>query len=1000
MAGRLYVVAISHLDTQWRWTIRDTIRRHLPRTLHQNFERFVRFPSYVLSFDGALRYRLIEEYYPEEFERLLDWTRRGRWTVAGGWLDAADVNLPSPESLVRQGLYGVRYLVARLGVRPRDVFLPDCFGFGWALPSVAAHCGFHGFSSQKLSKGRAAAPIPFALGRWAGVDGAEIVAALEPGGYGEPLALPPASSTVGLRYFGVGDTGGAPDEDSLRRLEGAVAAPGRDVRTGPSGRLFDELAPGELEALPRHSGELLLNLHAGGCYTSQAAMKRWNRRNQALARSAEAASAAADWLGALAYPGAELRQAWERFLGHQFHDDLTGTSIPAAYEFSWNDELLALNQFARLLGAGVGAIAGGLDTRPPDGWESTPVVVWNPLEFERREAVEARLPARSRPSRTRLVVRDGQGGETPAQIVAEESGWVRLVFIAAVPPTGCAVFHAGWEQERPAVESEPGEGGFLSIEIDGDGRLARIGTAPGTGRLRRPVELELLADTSGRFPAWEIRHQDVAAAPRQRVGGPASIRLTERGPARLAFEVRRRSGRSEFVDTLRLTAGGELVDVESAIDWRSRKTLLKLAVSADVDSPVATYDLGLGAIERGVNSPSLWEVPAQGWADLSSGDGASGLAIFTDAKHGWDRPEPATLRLTLLHTPRVGRRFRFQGRQDLGVHAHRWGLWPHGRVSIAAIARRAACFEQPLIAFLARPHAGGLGRQFSFAASGVGDGGGDALLMALKKTEDGARFLLRLRETGGQGGRARVRFGGAVAAAAEVNGVEEPVVSALPVEIDGAEVAVALRGFQPRSLALSLAAPSRPLVPPRSLRVPLPEGAAAATWNADRGAADFDGRGRSYPAELLAERLVVDGVAFDLSGRRALACGGQEIRLPRGGEPRALHLLVAAVGGPVEATVWWAGGGELAVRVPNWTGFVGGWQQPIERTSAAWIGTHRHRRRGDDAYRFCYLWRLILEVPVGAAGVKLPEERRVRLFAASLLADPSGGLEAATALYD
>ena len=44
-----------------------------------------------------------------------------------------------------------------------------------------------------------------------------------------------------------------------------------------------------------------------------------------------------------------LTESWQRFIFHQFHDDLTGTSIPRAYEFSWNDELLSLKQFSGIL---------------------------------------------------------------------------------------------------------------------------------------------------------------------------------------------------------------------------------------------------------------------------------------------------------------------------------------------------------------------------------------------------------------------------------------------------------------------------------------------------------------------------------------------------------------------------------------------------------------------------------------------------------------------------
>jgi hypothetical protein len=92
----LYVVATVHLDTQWRWTVQDTIRDFLPATLEGNFAHFERYPFFVLSFEGAFRYMLIKEYYPEEFERLKGYIEKGRWAVAGSMLDSPDVNVVSP----------------------------------------------------------------------------------------------------------------------------------------------------------------------------------------------------------------------------------------------------------------------------------------------------------------------------------------------------------------------------------------------------------------------------------------------------------------------------------------------------------------------------------------------------------------------------------------------------------------------------------------------------------------------------------------------------------------------------------------------------------------------------------------------------------------------------------------------------------------------------------------------------------------------------------------
>jgi len=185
--GTLYVVATVHLDTQWRWTIQRTIREYLPDTFNGNFALFDKYPHYVLSWEGAFRYMLIQEYYPEAWERLQGYARAGRWTVAGNMLESVDVHLISPESLIRQFLYGSRYFDRELDSRPTDVFLPDCFGFGFSFPSIAAHCGLKGFSSQKFIKWMKPAKTPFDVGVWEGPDGASLLAVLNPDGYGDGI---------------------------------------------------------------------------------------------------------------------------------------------------------------------------------------------------------------------------------------------------------------------------------------------------------------------------------------------------------------------------------------------------------------------------------------------------------------------------------------------------------------------------------------------------------------------------------------------------------------------------------------------------------------------------------------------------------------------------------------------------------------------------------------------------------------------------------------------
>jgi len=116
------------------------------------------------------------------------------------------------------------------------------------------------------------------------------------------------------------------------------------------------------DRLPRYKGDLELINHSAGSLTSEAYQKRWMRKNELLADAAEKASVAADWLGGRSYPLERLNNAWSLVMGGQFHDLLPGTATPKAFEFAWNDDVIALNQFAGVLTSAAAAVSSTLDT--------------------------------------------------------------------------------------------------------------------------------------------------------------------------------------------------------------------------------------------------------------------------------------------------------------------------------------------------------------------------------------------------------------------------------------------------------------------------------------------------------------------------------------------------------------------------------------------------------------------------------------------------------------
>ena len=182
MKKKIYTIATAHLDTIWSWDFETTVSKYIYNTLVDNFKLFKKYPHYTFSFEGSYRYELMQEYYPELFEKMRGYVEEGRWNVCGSAFENGDVNVPSPEALFRNILFGNTYFEKTFGKTSCDIFLPDCFGFGWALPSIAHHAGLKGFTTQKLAWGSAYG-VPFDIGKWYGPDGNYIYANINPHDY-------------------------------------------------------------------------------------------------------------------------------------------------------------------------------------------------------------------------------------------------------------------------------------------------------------------------------------------------------------------------------------------------------------------------------------------------------------------------------------------------------------------------------------------------------------------------------------------------------------------------------------------------------------------------------------------------------------------------------------------------------------------------------------------------------------------------------------------------
>src|SRR6202012_5711211 len=121
------------------------------------------------------------------------------------------------------------------------------------------------------------------------------------------------------------------------------------------------------------------------------------------------------------------------------------------------------------------------------------------------------------------------------------------------------------------------------------------------------------------WPAWNMDWDQEQAPPREYVGGPAQFRIVEDGPAQVAVQVSRDTAGSHFVQTILLSAGdaGKRVEVSNAIDWNTKESNLKAVFPLTASNRMATYNLGIGTIQRPNAQPRKFEVLSHQWIDLT-----------------------------------------------------------------------------------------------------------------------------------------------------------------------------------------------------------------------------------------------------------------------------------------------------------------------------------------------------------------------------------------------
>lgn len=732
------------------------------------------FPDYLFLQTQPQLYAYVKEDYPELYEQIKARIQEGQWEVEGSmWLEA-DCNIPSGESLVRQIVFGKRFIKEEFGRDCHVLWLPDVFGYSWALPQILKLAGISSFMTTKISWNQYNR-MPHDTFWWRGLDGTDMlthfITTPEPWNAADSWfytynGLIEAKTVLGawkgyrdkainkelLLAYGYGDGGGGVNRDMLelrRRLDEVPGLP--HVKPGKAGTYFQQLnetVANAKEYVHRWDGELYLEYHRG-TYTSQGLVKRHNRKLELALRSLEARAVAKTWRqGFRGYPAEALKNAWTIVLRNQFHDIIPGSSIREVYQ---DAEVEYAEAWAYMKAAEAELAGKAIE----DGWS-----VWVPGSYEMPRLVH--IPGLQA---DRLGIYDG-AKRLPAQQV--DDGWIVLLQAqAAVGSVRLSVKQEAEEQaletafiwrdgtlSTPFYEVEWNEAGQIAVLYDKEARRHVLPEGKAAN------VLQLFEDKPLAHDAWDIDLFYQEKAPCDPVF--QGMEIIEIGPLRAVLRVSYTYHRTTIEQDILFYAHSKRIDFSTNVDWHEQQKLLKVAFPVDVRATAATYDIQFGNVERPTHWNTSWnmakfESVGHQWADLAeTGYGAS---LLNDCKYGYDI-KGNVLRLSLLKGATYP-----DTEADQGKHAFTYAFYPHcGDWREANTQGEAWDLNAPLIA----EQTEAVHKLLSVRLSHVH-------LDAIKKAEDGASSIIRLHEFEGRSGKVVIDWHGPVRKWREVNLMEEPL---------------------------------------------------------------------------------------------------------------------------------------------------------------------------------------------------------------------------------
>ncbi|MDR0656769.1 MAG: alpha-mannosidase [Treponema sp.] len=756
----------THIDLSWLWRYKHT-REKGERSFNTVLRLMERYPEYIFLQTQAQLYDSIKEDHPELFRAIAKRIAEGRWEASGSMWVEADCNIPSGESLVRQILYGKRFFKKEFGVENTFLWLPDVFGYNWALPQILKKSGINTFITTKISWNEINR-MPHDTFIWIGIDGSKVlthfITTPDTGNrwfytYNGNI-FPKTVKGIWMNYqdkalnqdllfsYGFGDGGGGVNRDMLENLRAIGKIPGLPaVKTERVDDYLKKLhkkilEPGSARLLHKWDRELYLEYHRG-TFTSQAYTKKMNRRLELLYRDAEILQSllvlkTGSWD---MDSQKKLHEGWKLILKAQFHDIIPGSSIGEVYEDTRKDHHTALELGQKVIDDTVGGLVGknksSLTVVNTTGWKCGSIIKFPILDKNETLVDEKGILL------TQISNLDGE---------KKAYAWIK-----SLPPLGTGIFKFDTIPTDGATSKKDQEIGFVTgrnsldtpfykLRWNTKGQLVSLWdkevqreTLSGPGN-----ELQIFEDRPRSSDAWEI--EATIDLKRESIDKLVSVNIEESGPLFARVRFIWIYNNSKITQDMILYRVHKRIDFKTEVDWQERSKLLKVSFPVDIRAVNARYEIQYGSLERTSTCSTSWdeaqfEVVGHQWADLS--EKGFGVALMNDSKYGYDIKE-GVMRLSLLKSAEHP-----DPEADLGIQQFTYSIYVHsGAWNESDLIYLAWDLNAPFIAVRGKP-------TFTDLVKIISDG---IALDAVKKSEDSEDLIFRFHEMHGGRTNLKVEF--------------------------------------------------------------------------------------------------------------------------------------------------------------------------------------------------------------------------------------------------